>query len=170
MFLTLLLTLRLTTANTESRSLPIKVKLMNMDFVGAGLLLGAVCCLLLALQWGGNTLPWRSATIIGLLTGFGIIGILFATLQWILGDKGTISPRILRQRSVLMGCLFEFFHSMTLYIVRFPWLFSHSLPPRLRSASIATTFRSTSRQSRASQRPRVEFDTSPLLYPKLSLS
>ncbi|KAL9582840.1 MAG: hypothetical protein Q9212_003070 [Teloschistes hypoglaucus] len=118
-FLTLLLTLRLTTANTESRSLPIKVKLMNMDFVGAGLLLGAVCCLLLALQWGGNTLPWRSATIIGLLVGFGIIGILFATLQWILGDKGTISPRILRQRSVLMGCLFEFFLSMTLYYVPF---------------------------------------------------
>ena len=57
MFLTLLSTLRLTIANTESRSLPIKVKLMNMDFVGAGLLLGAVCCLLLALQWGGNTLP-----------------------------------------------------------------------------------------------------------------
>lgn len=114
----LLVALKINTANTESRSLPFKTKMMNMDFIGAALLVGAVCCLLLALQWGGNTMPWNSATVIGLFVGFGIISVIFAVLQWFLGDKGTISPRILRKRSVLMGCLFEFFLSMTLYIVR----------------------------------------------------
>ncbi|KAI4234822.1 MAG: hypothetical protein LQ349_003549 [Xanthoria aureola] len=61
-------------------------------------------------------MPWKSAKVIGLLVGFAVIGVMFATLQWFLGDKGTISPRVLRQRSVLMGCLFEFFLSMTLFI------------------------------------------------------
>ncbi|KAI4178451.1 MAG: hypothetical protein L6R41_008383 [Letrouitia leprolyta] len=118
----LLVALKINTANTESRSLPFKTKMMNMDFIGAALLVGAVCCLLLALQWGGNTMPWNSATVIGLFVGFGIISVIFAVLQWFLGDKGTISPRILRKRSVLMGCLFEFFLSMTLYI------FSYYIP------------------------------------------
>ncbi|KAL8725327.1 MAG: hypothetical protein Q9166_007433 [cf. Caloplaca sp. 2 TL-2023] len=114
-FVTLLAILRIKSANTESRSLPLKTKMMNMDFAGATLLVAAVCCLLLALQWGGNSMPWKSARVIGLLVGFAVIGLVFAMLQFFLGDKGTISPRVLRQRSVLMGCFFVFFLSMTLY-------------------------------------------------------
>ncbi|KAL8921809.1 MAG: hypothetical protein Q9208_005566 [Pyrenodesmia sp. 3 TL-2023] len=121
-FVTLLAILKINSANTESRKLPLKTKIGNMDFLGAALLVGAVCCLLLALQWGGNSLPWKSATVIGLFAGFASISVLFAALQWYLGDKGTISPRVLRKRSVLMGCMFVFFLSMTLYI------FSYYIP------------------------------------------
>lgn len=36
----------------------------QMDWVAAALVLGAVTCLVLALQWGGNTKPWGSAAVI----------------------------------------------------------------------------------------------------------
>lgn len=157
MFFTLLATLKVNSANSDSRCLPFKTKITNMDFVGAALLVGAIICLLLALQWGGNSLPWRSATVIGLFTGFAIISFVFATLQCFLGDKGTISPRVLQQRSVLMGCGFEFFLSMTLYIVRALCSVGIISSARLTDASIATTSSSISRQFRASQRRRVVF-------------
>lgn len=117
-FFTLILTLKIHSASPESRGHFFQTKMANMDFLGAALLVGAVCCLLLALQWGGNTLPWRSATVIGLFIGFVVTILVFATLQWFLGDRGTISPQILRQRSVLMGCIFEFVLRLTLYTVR----------------------------------------------------
>ena len=35
-----------------------------LDFVGATLVAGAVTCLVLALQWGGNTKPWNDRAVI----------------------------------------------------------------------------------------------------------
>jgi hypothetical protein len=35
-----------------------------MDFVGATLIAGAVTCLMLALQWGGNKKPWGDKAVI----------------------------------------------------------------------------------------------------------
>lgn len=92
---------------------------MNMDFAGATLPIEAMTFSLLALQWAGVALPWSSATVIGLLVGFTLISVLFAFTQVKLGEKGTISPWVLCQRSVLMGCFFEFFLNKTLYIERF---------------------------------------------------
>lgn len=111
--------------NTD-RTLPTKAKLAHMDPLGAIILVAAVCSLLLGLQWGGSTLPWRSSKVIGLFIGFGVLSIVFGILQWKLGEKATISPRVLRQRSVLMGSAFLFFLQMTLYAVRrsrliLPW-------------------------------------------------
>ncbi len=62
-FFTLLVTLKIRGADAKSRSLPLKTKMMNMDVAGAILLVGAVCCLLLALQWGGNSFPWNLRTL-----------------------------------------------------------------------------------------------------------
>jgi hypothetical protein len=36
----------------------------RLDFVGATLVAGAVTCLVLALQWGGNTKPWNDKSVI----------------------------------------------------------------------------------------------------------
>ena len=36
----------------------------KLDFVGAMLVAGAVTCLVMALQWGGNTKPWGDKDII----------------------------------------------------------------------------------------------------------
>ena len=103
--------------NDNDRRLSFKEKMMNMDIPGSLALIAALCCLLLALQWGGTTFPWNSSTIIGLFVGFGLIFIVFVLLQWKSGNKASIPLRILRQRSVLMGCLYTFFVSMSNYTV-----------------------------------------------------
>ena len=39
----------------------------RMDWVGGTLVLGAVTCLVLGLQWGGNTKPWSDGAVIATL-------------------------------------------------------------------------------------------------------
>lgn len=88
-----------------------------MDPLGTVILIGAVTCLLLNLQWGGQTLPWNSPRIIGLFVTFGVLVIMFGMVEFKLGEKATIPLRIVRQRSVLMGAGFLFFNQMANYIV-----------------------------------------------------
>ena len=99
------------------RKLLLSEKFGNLDVQGAVLIIGAICCLLLALQWGGTTYTWTSARVVGLLTGSGLLSIAFGVEQWLKLEKATIPSRILLQRSVLMGSLFLFFLEMSLYIV-----------------------------------------------------
>ncbi|QSZ35596.1 hypothetical protein DSL72_008466 [Monilinia vaccinii-corymbosi] len=47
-------------------SLSLRRKFANMDLIGTVTFLGAICCLTLALQWGGQTKLWRSSQIVGL--------------------------------------------------------------------------------------------------------
>ncbi|GIJ76058.1 drug resistance transporter, EmrB/QacA subfamily [Micromonospora phaseoli] len=48
-----------------------------IDWLGAMLLVAGVSCLLLALSWGGNTYPWGSGVVIGLLAAGAALGVLF---------------------------------------------------------------------------------------------
>lgn len=61
--------------------MPLSEKFKFLDIPGAIFIISAVSCLLLALQWGGTVVPWRSARIIGLLVGFGLLIIAFGFLQ-----------------------------------------------------------------------------------------
>ena len=103
--------------HNEDRKLPFKTKLIYMEFGGTAILVAAVCCMLLALQWGGTKLPWRSSKIIGLLVGFGLLVALFGYSQYRLGDRATIPRKILLQRSILMSCGYIFFINMSNYTV-----------------------------------------------------
>lgn len=95
----------------------LKEKLKRLDILGAALFLGAICCLILALQWGGQTKPWKSSQIIGLFVGSGLLSTLFGFVQWKRGDDAVIPFRILRQRSILLGSIFLFFFGMLNYVV-----------------------------------------------------
>ncbi|MCJ1386956.1 hypothetical protein MMC17_010085 [Xylographa soralifera] len=112
--LLIVLFLKLPDANADRR-LPLQEKLKYMDPLGTIILVGAISCLLLALQWGGQSLPWSSGKIIGLIVGFGVLVILFAIVEYKLGEKATIPLRFLRQRSILMGAGFLFFNQMSNY-------------------------------------------------------
>lgn len=116
-FFLIILFLRLQGVDTEDRSLPWRKKMQHLDLGGAATLIAAVCCLLLALQWGGNIYPWSSSRIVGLFIGFGGLMIVFCILQWRLKEKATVPPRYLRQRSVLMGCCYTFLISVANYAV-----------------------------------------------------
>ena len=107
--------LKLPVSDNEERRAPLSEKFSCLDLPGGVLIIGAVCCLLLALQWGGTMLPWRSAKIIGLFVGFGLLIIAFGLVQWLSKEKATIPLRLLRQRSVIMGAWFLFFLEMSIY-------------------------------------------------------
>lgn len=109
--------LRLKIKKDPIRDLTALEQLKYLDPAGIILLLGAVSCLFLALQWGGSRFSWSSIRIIGLLIGFGTLFITFGVLQWRLAEKATIPLRILRQRTVLFGALTLFFISMSSNIV-----------------------------------------------------
>lgn len=111
--------LRVKGTENEKRNLPLKKKLMRMDTVGCLLSIGAITCLVLALQWGGQSMPWKSSTVIGLFAGSGILVCLFGYLQLKLGDRATIPIRILRKRSILGGAGVLFFLGASTYLVCF---------------------------------------------------
>jgi hypothetical protein len=89
-------------------NLSIGQRILKLDLIGASILVPAVICLLLALQWGGSTYPWKSSKIIGLFVGFGLLIALFIFSQLKLGDKGTLPPRLFRNRNVACALGFAF--------------------------------------------------------------
>lgn len=46
-----------------------KEKILQLDLVGAALMIGLLTCYILALQYAGQTHPWNSSTVIGLFVG-----------------------------------------------------------------------------------------------------
>ena len=101
----------------KSSSLTLRQKLNELDVLGAAFLVAGVVCLLLALQWGGTTLPWRSSKVIGLLIGFGVLISIFLVVEFKLGEKATIPPRLFfKQRTVLSSSLYSCFLGMGMYM------------------------------------------------------
>jgi hypothetical protein len=96
-----------------------KERVKLLDPYGALLLIPAVICLLLALQWGGTKYAWNSATIIGLFVGFGLIIPIFIFVQIKLGERATIPTRVFLQRTVFFSCMFSFFVGSSFLIAIF---------------------------------------------------
>lgn len=116
-FILLLIILRLPKPDGEP-GLTLKQKISLLDFPGIILITGAVCCLVLALQWGGQDKPWNSADVIGLFVGAGLLLAAFCVVQWWKKEKATIPLRILRQRSIFLGAWYLFFLEMAIYVVK----------------------------------------------------
>ncbi|OCL09619.1 permease of the major facilitator superfamily [Glonium stellatum] len=105
-----------TLGSSSARQHPIHVKLKRLDPVGFVLLISSVCCLFIALQEGGTSVPWKSARIIGLLIGFGLLGVLFWVSQWMMRDDALVPVRFFRQRTIVFGSLFLFCDNMSNYL------------------------------------------------------
>ncbi len=75
-------------------------RVMRFDPFGTAVFMPAIISLLLALQWGGTTYAWNSWRIILLFCFFGVLIIIFIGIQLRQGDRATVPPRIVRQRSV----------------------------------------------------------------------
>ncbi|GKZ28913.1 hypothetical protein AbraIFM66950_001871 [Aspergillus brasiliensis] len=112
----LTLFLRIKGQATKDRQLPLRAKLASMDFVGCALFLAAVCCLLLALQWGGQTKPWSSSTVIGLLIGSAALALLFIFVQWKRQERALITLRVFSRRSVFTSAMVLFFLGGSTYL------------------------------------------------------
>ena len=103
-------------AQTTTSSSPLAQKLLDLDPVGNIIILGASIMFFLALQFGGQTGTWNSARVIGLLTGAGVIMIVF--LLWLMQrkDRALVPPSIISQRSVAASCGLAFFLYSTLLV------------------------------------------------------
>ncbi|KAJ9616611.1 hypothetical protein H2200_000330 [Cladophialophora chaetospira] len=91
-------------------------RLLHIDPVGIALAMGGITCFILALQYGGNTHPWHSSVVIGLLVGFGLLAIALAVWEVWLGEYAMMLPRLYKQRSLSATAPYQFFF-MGSYIV-----------------------------------------------------
>ncbi|KAK2597662.1 hypothetical protein N8I77_012434 [Diaporthe amygdali] len=93
----------------KKRDLTFLGKMKQLDLIGTAILIPAVICLLLALQWGGTEYPWNNSRIIGLFVGFGAMILIFIGVQIWKGDEGTLPPRLFKNRNVLCAMAFSCF-------------------------------------------------------------
>ncbi|KAK4691717.1 MFS transporter, DHA2 family, glioxin efflux transporter, partial [Lecanoromycetidae sp. Uapishka_2] len=96
--------------------MPLTKKLLHVDPIGIVLAIGSITCFILALQCGGNTLPWNSSVVIGLLVGFGLLAIALVAWEIWLGEYAMMEPRLYKQRSLSTTAPYQFFF-MGSYIV-----------------------------------------------------
>ncbi|KFY81392.1 hypothetical protein V500_11456 [Pseudogymnoascus sp. VKM F-4518 (FW-2643)] len=92
-------------------------KMLQLDPIGIVLILGAVICYVLALQWGGSTLPWNSSEVIGLFVGFALLLIAFGFNEWWLGERAMLPPRLLKNRYIHQGMAYSFTIAGTYFLV-----------------------------------------------------
>ncbi|GAB7323540.1 hypothetical protein MBLNU13_g07047t1 [Cladosporium sp. NU13] len=88
---------------------PFKEKLLQMDLIGAALMMSLIVSYMLALQYGGQTHPWKSSQVIGLLVGFFAIVAVFIGWEIYQKDRAMIVKRLIMKRYVWVGSLFMFF-------------------------------------------------------------
>ncbi|EJU00929.1 hypothetical protein DACRYDRAFT_89378 [Dacryopinax primogenitus] len=94
-----------------------KEKLLQMDPLGTGMIMGALISYLLALQWGGVTQPWSSSTIIGLLVGFVLMISAFIGIEWHMGERAILPPHLFKQRTVALSAGYIFFLTGGFFII-----------------------------------------------------
>ncbi|CAF3591051.1 hypothetical protein FGSG_11092 [Fusarium graminearum PH-1] len=94
-------------------------KFLDLDPLGFLLVAGSIVSLLFALEFGKEDKAWSTGRVIALFVVFAILLVAFAGYQIWRGEKATIPPRILRQRTVLAACLFNFFIGTVLVIYAF---------------------------------------------------
>jgi len=85
-------------------------KFRELDLIGTLLSLGAICCLLLALQWGGNERPWDDAMVIALICVSPVIFLLFLAWEHHVSDKAMM-PLVLFKRKTQYECRHTFAHA-----------------------------------------------------------
>lgn len=91
--------------------------MLQLDPIGIFLIMAAVICYNLALQWGGLTRPWNSSTIIGLFVGFALLLICFCIDQWWSDERAMLPKRLLKNRYIYHGMTYSFAIAGTYFLV-----------------------------------------------------
>lgn len=97
-------------------SLTWKEHIEQLDILGTVFFIPGVVCLLLVLQWGGSTYPWANGRIIALFVVFGICILTFIGIQCWRSKYATVSPLLLRKRSVWAAASFAFFMGSAFFV------------------------------------------------------
>lgn len=84
-------------------------KFLQMDPLGTFVIMAAIICYILALQWGGTTRPWSDSTVIGTLVGFCLLLITFGVVEYYMGDRALLQGSLIGNRAILVNCSYIFF-------------------------------------------------------------
>jgi MFS family permease len=90
---------------------------LQMDPIGIMMIMGAIVSYMLALQYGGQTEPWNSSEVIGLIIGFVVISVVFGIWELHQDERAMVVPRLLKKRTVGMSCIYVFFFAGPYYLV-----------------------------------------------------
>ncbi|KAI1027666.1 hypothetical protein LB504_011620 [Fusarium proliferatum] len=91
----------------------------DLDPIGTVCFLPGVVCLFLTLQWGGTKYPWSSGKVIGPLVLSTVLLAAFVAVQVWKGDKATVPPRIIRQRTLVSASVFTLLLSAAYFAIVF---------------------------------------------------
>ncbi|KAK4941626.1 hypothetical protein LTR10_018503 [Elasticomyces elasticus] len=94
-----------------------KEKVLQLDLLGAALVIGLITSYILALQYGGQTMAWKSSTVIGLLVGSVVITIVWVIWEIYQGERAMIIPRLFKQRFVWVSCCYQFFFAGSYFLI-----------------------------------------------------
>ena len=104
------LILHLPNQKLDARGTDWKAKLKQLDPIGNLVFFPGIICLVLALQRGGTEYSWRNARIIVLLVLCIVLCLAFIAVQIWKQEKGTLPPRVVKQRSVAASVWCAFFN------------------------------------------------------------
>ncbi|KAG8743762.1 hypothetical protein FRC10_011482 [Ceratobasidium sp. 414] len=90
-----------------------------LDWVGAALCLGFVTCLLLPLQWGGNTRPWTDKVVIALFCVFAVLFVAFFVWEKYKGIAGILPLTLFRSRTQIGTCIEAFMIYMAMLLATY---------------------------------------------------
>ncbi|KAK5158088.1 hypothetical protein LTS14_004011 [Recurvomyces mirabilis] len=95
---------------------PLSEKLLQLDLVGAALMMGLIVCYILALQYGGQTHLWKSSEVIGLIVGFVLILAVFVCWEIYQKERAMIVARLVTKRYVSVGSIFISYFILLFYL------------------------------------------------------
>ncbi|KAF2431298.1 hypothetical protein EJ08DRAFT_587576 [Tothia fuscella] len=104
-------------SNVKPVEATFKEKMLQMDFGGAALVMGAIISFILALQYGGQTHPWKSGTVIGLLVGCFAIFVVFVAWEIYQKERAMIVKRLFMERYVTVGSVYMFFFAGAYFVI-----------------------------------------------------
>jgi len=93
--------------------------LHSFDLPGFAIFASAAIMFLLAIEWGGTTYRWGSATVIGLFCGAAGALVVFLLWEHRRGDTAMLPLSMLSQRIVWSSCLTYFFICSNLLVTSF---------------------------------------------------
>lgn len=94
-----------------------KEKLLQMDPLGVALVMAGIITYILALEDGGQKMPWNSSTVIGLIVGSVLIWAAFAVWEYVNKARAMLPGHLLRKRVVWQPSAFQFFFAASYFVV-----------------------------------------------------
>lgn len=81
---------------------------LELDIVGTMIMTASMICFLLAMQWGGVSREWSSASVIATLVLSGVLVLFFIVNEVVMGDRALIPSRLLKRWPVWPNCIYTF--------------------------------------------------------------